>query len=103
VRVNEFAYGAGQKADLWCDCDPPMLGEIKITGADYATKVRYWIEADVERLLTQKGYGMDCYFILVIPPSSSRGVLADYLSSCRFSEQMLERDIASFKLRIWRL
>lgn len=103
LRVNEFPLGAGETADLCCLESPRMVAELKVLGADYAPKTRFWLDSDVERMSAIPDAGLERYIILVIPASESRGVLWKHLSSVCYSPHCIERDYANFRLRLWRL
>jgi hypothetical protein len=102
LRVNEYALGGRQTADVSCGDLPDMLAEIKIVGANYFPKMQGFIESDVGRMRAVSTPGTERFMILIIPRSEAKTKLGEYLHSCSFSPHCLERDLPSFRLRIWK-
>jgi hypothetical protein len=103
LRVNEYPLGGLKKADLRCQEPPRMVAEIKVLGADYEGKMRYALDADVERLTAIDDTELERYMVLVIPNSEVRSSLGDYLTGVCYSPHCVEREYPEFKLRLWRL
>lgn len=102
VRVNEYGLGKRQTADVSCGEAPDMLAEIKIVGADYFPKMQGFIESDVERMRAVSTPGTQRFMILIIPRSEAKTKLGEYLHSCSFSADCVEREWPGFRLRIWK-
>jgi hypothetical protein len=102
LRVNEYKLGDRQTADLSCGEGSAMLAEIKIVGADYYHKMQGYIESDVERMRSVSSSGTERYMILIIPKCEAKTKLGEYLHSCSFSAECVEREWPGFRLRIWR-
>jgi hypothetical protein len=102
LRVNRYSLGHRQTADLSCGEAPDMVAEIKIVGAHYFPKMRGYIEADVQRMLAVSK-GTQRFMILVIPRSDDKTPLGEYLHSCCFSPNCVEKEWPGFYLRIWQL
>lgn len=103
LRVNEYALGGRQTADISCGDGPEMLAEIKIVGADYFPKMQGFVESDVERMRAVSTAGTRRYMILSVPPSQTKTKLGDYLDTCTFSSKCIEREWPGFRLRVWEL
>jgi hypothetical protein len=101
LRVNEFSLGNRQTADVSCGDAPEMLAEIKICGAGYYPKMQGYIESDVARMRAVSTPGTRRYMILIIPRSDAKSKLGEYLHSCSFSPQCIEREFPGFHLRMW--
>ena len=102
LRVNEYSLGSRQTADMSCGAGPEMLAEVKIAGADYSLKMKRHIESDVARMRAVSTLHTERFMILVIPGSNEKTTLGDYLHSCSFSANCLEREWPAFRLRIWK-
>jgi hypothetical protein len=103
LRVNEYPLGGNKKADLCCPQSPRMVAEVKVLGADYYGKMRYALDADVERLTAIPDADLERYMVLVVPNSEVRSSLGDYLASVCYSPCCVEREYPKFRLRLWRL
>jgi hypothetical protein len=102
LRVNEHNLGGRQTADVSRGDGPAMLAEIKIVGGDYFPKMQSYIESDVERMRSVRTPGTERYMILIIPKCEAKTKLGEYLHSCSFSAECVEREWPGFRLRIWR-
>jgi hypothetical protein len=103
LRVNEYALGNWRKADLSCGAGPAMLAEIKVVGANYLSKMQGYIEADANRMRAVSTAGTERYMILIIPDSDAKTNLGEYLDSCTFSANCVDKKWPGFRLRIWKL
>ena len=103
LRVNEYPLGGNRKADLCCRESPRMVAEIKVLGADYQGKMRYALDADVERMSAIQDGELERYMILVIPNSKVQSSLGQHLSGVCYSPLCVERKYPEFGLRLWRL
>lgn len=103
LQVNNYPLGGNKKADLCCLESPRMVAEVKVLGADYQGKMRYALDADVERLTAIPDSDLERYMVLVIPKCEVRSSLGDYLDSVCFAPRCVEREYPKFRLRLWRL
>jgi hypothetical protein len=103
LRVNERNLGARQTADMSCGDGPDMLAEIKIVGAHCFPKMQGFVESDVERMRAVNTPCTSRYLILIVPRSTAKTKLGDYLHTCSFSSKCVERDWPEFRLRVWEL
>lgn len=102
LRVNEHRLGEHQTADVSCGPGPNMLAEIKIVGADYSAKMQGFIDSDVERMRAVSTPGTERFMVLIIPRSTAKTKLGEYLQSCSFSSDCVEREWPGFRLKVWR-
>jgi len=92
-----------KRFDILCD-DPPMVGEIKISGGTYAGKMKGWIEHDVDKLATHVTK-YPKYMILVVDNDAHRTTLGKWLLTCDFPHKRF-REIKlceGLLVRIWEL
>ncbi len=80
-----------------------MIAEIKIVGADFQSKMRHAIDADVRRLRNVKTRGIERYMILVIRKSEATGVLKRYLDAWPSPSKCRRLDRKGFCLKIARI
>ena len=80
-----------------------MVAEVKVLGVDYQGRMRYAIDADVERLTAIPDTDRERYMVLVIPNSEVRSSLGDFLGSVCYTPHCMEREYPVFHLRLWRL
>lgn len=71
-----------KKFDILCD-EPPMVGEIKISGGTYAGKMKGWIEHDVHKLAMHVT-DYPKYMILVVDNDADHTKLGKWLLTCDF-------------------
>jgi hypothetical protein len=103
LRANECRMGRRGKADISFGDPPTMIAEIKIVGADFQSKMRHAIDADVDRLRKVRAHGIERYMIVVIRESTSTGILRAYLDSWPSPSEGRELKGKGFCLKILRV
>jgi len=92
LETNKYSLGDYKKADLSCEKAPKMVAEVKIIGADHQGKMRYALDSDVKRLKAIKDPELERYLVLVIPKCENASPLGEYLRTCCYSSDCVERE-----------